>query len=171
MKMIKVTSLMCLLLFAQLSFGQITSKHSFKNDVVTVSEHYGDPSVFKYLEADQDKKTITIYSQDYSVYKTIQLENDEEVSFYDVFPLFTDVVNSDPLIELCYTTRDVKQGKVNCVAYIINEDGELIRKFQDVVSVDVVCMDGKLELRLFKNNLRGKDIYSLGTNLNNTNLK
>lgn len=160
----------CMLLFVQVSFGQITLKHSYRNGVEVVYEHYGDISAFKYLEYNLDNEMINIYNSDNSLYKSIKVNLEPRTYISHIFPLYTDVINSDPLIEFYYkVTRINGQDKApDYEAYIVNENGDLIQKFEKVSIINVLCMNGEflLQTKWYETEV-GCNIYSLGTKLNN----
>lgn len=161
MSMKKFTGFVCALFIAQLSFGQITLKHSYKSFVDPVYEHYGDKMAFKYISYDKDGQNVIISNLDHSVYKTVELNlsGEENITIYS---LYTNIVNSDPLIEFYYSANEGSKTNI----YIMNEDGKLIKTLENAFTLNVVPTIDGFVITTYNLSPHGGDVYSLPTNLN-----
>lgn len=151
------------LFLAQLSFGQITLEHKHTNTVHPVYRYYGDQLAYKYLVSDQNSGAVTIYNLDHSIYKRITFETPEKVLLITTWPLYTNVINTDELIELYYHIY-YTNSENNTVkeTYLVNENGTLIKKFEEVSQLDIVATENGFKLNAYPT----CEIYSLPTTPN-----
>ena len=169
MKMKKITGFVCALFLAQLSFGQITLEHSYNGSLGYISRNIASLSVTNYFLPDLVNATFTIYNLDHSIYKIVKLDIPDGAILTAMDDCYTNMINSDPLIELFYTVKykdsqDIERSDI----YLINEDAELIKKFENIDVINLMNSDEgpKLVATSFKNeNHYGHktNIYSLPT--------
>lgn len=164
MEMKKITGLVCALFFAQLSFGQITLEHVYDNTVTGITRSPTDIMTIKFYSNDTSDQTFTIYNLDHSIYKTVKLYVPDGASIGSLNSFYTDFINTDPLIEFTYSIwyKDSQNNNVKDT-YIINEDGELIKKFEKAYLVTINCTENSNKLWVHKS--ESKEIYSLPTTL------
>ena len=152
---------LCAMLFTQLSFGQITFEKAYKGSLSYTYKHFGNYIVNGYISTDENG-TITIYNLDLSIRKTIKvnLPKDVKIHQFTTSFLYYDVINSDPLMELSWTISDSDNNNM-CYCEIINENGDIIKKFEDCFTVMIVPTENGFKLTRHGYRNDEVEIYSL----------
>ncbi len=145
----KKTYLIILILISQLSIAQITLQHTFTgNGSVNALQyfHLSDGSINYYLY-DPNSEIMTVYAEDYSLKKTIDLSaftasgyriNDIAGNNGDrnnTFLVSDQLFNTDSKLELIFSVSNTSYPQTSVVYKIVNEDAtELFSKTCEVGS-------------------------------------
>lgn len=175
MKIKKITSLVCMFFLAQLAFGQINLEHVYDANMSPVYDMAFETMKAEYYGFDDvESGTFTIYNLDHSVHKVVNIKAPKGTTLSSINSFYTKVINSDPLVELYYIVKynDSNDSPVSDL-YIINENGDLIKKIENANSLYPIATDDGWKLRVNRTVYNGATyvksqamIYSLPTKLN-----
>jgi hypothetical protein len=137
------------LLFSSLhSFSQLTPLKEINSNLKAFQLSNGEWILYSTIEENYQLKTITLYKNDFSVYKTIDISQNfpfvstdpyKSISINEVYTLngidgeylFTDkFFNSDDKIEFIIKYNSETDKK--CVSIVMNEDGQEIQSFTNL---------------------------------------
>lgn len=155
---------------ANFSFGQITLEHSFPTG--EIANVYKNETQTFYFTTKNDSNTIKIYNADYSLYKTINVQNPDgfgTVYFPSPdnfqFIISKHIFNNDDKLEILIAFYDYNgaQSKLQ----IINEDGIVIKNFDNEyyeyfieLFTDKTVNKNKL---ILVNTTKSSEVYTLPT--------
>ncbi len=133
------------LLITGFTFGQITLEKTFSdNEYVMV---YKDESNVYYLSITAGSNLITIYNQDYSIYKTVntQMPSNYIINFIETntgpnYSVTKHLFNTDDKFEIFIFGYyyDSTTGIPSYQSKIINEDGIIIKEFSNDMQVNYI---------------------------------
>ncbi len=128
-----------LVLISNYCFAQITLDHKFTGRNANV---FQTSSGIKYWLIGNDYKTITFYNSDYSIYKTIILNDSIHVS--NIFLASDKLFNNDNSIEFIVNNDNSQQPSL----LLFDENGKLLMNFGTVINVKTF-LDGNKTKMIF----------------------
>lgn len=174
MKLKALSLVACFLLLQIPGYSQIKFEASQPDNLKALEMDNGEKIFASYQ---QSENTVVLYRSDYSEWKIIPVDLARKQQFDELKSVSVNVFNTDPLIELAYTSleyisnydTEVSTDHVSekYTLYIVNEKGSMLMEEKDGFHMEVIDTYGTRKLWVYKQSDRENkskdrvDVYSL----------
>ena len=151
----RTTTILSLLLLALTANTQITLEHTFTtkggrvslagSQVYAYNFSTGD---VRYSHFDTETGKVTLYKDDYSVYKTVTIPSTPDFIFNSISYVSDKLFDTDDAIEFLITfyKYDNELKRTNYSYKVYNENGAMIKDFGEALGFDFFIVNGKYKL-------------------------